>query len=358
MLLIQNAFGQKNDYIATDSSLTSGLKLVQGTSRDNAQFIRLKRKSEQVKYYPDQLSEYGFKNGAVYVSKSIPVSEQTKQVFLERLEYGKINLYYYTEKGIRTYFLERDSTVFVELKKDNDFRKTISEFTDDFNWKASQVRLSKYNKKSLSKLISFYNSGRNKPLPFPRFGIIVGYNSTSIIIPSSISVVELNGISFSPSATVSLGLFGDLPIAMSDFSFIIAVNYLKSGFSVNSRSAQSDVDVVINYTSLNMPFLLRYTVPTIDWRPFVNTGAIYSYQFRNENNIYESSINQNVITINELQKHSLISESMLGYSFGLGLQKNLTYKKIAAVEFRFNQLFGNGNTLNKSHFEILTSFSF
>ena len=331
---------------------------MKGTSRDNSQFIRLKRKNEEVKYYPEQLSEYGFKDGTVYESKSIPVSGQTKQVFLERLEHGKIDLYYYTEKGISTYFLERDSTVFVEIKKKEDFRKIISKYTEDFDWKANQVLLTKYNRKSLSKLISYYNSGRNKPLPFPRFGIIAGYNSVSLDISSSTSMAQLDNISFTPRSSILFGVFGDMPIEMSDFSFNVGVNFSKSGFSVNSRDARSDVDVVVNITSLNIPVLLRYTIPTLAWRPFINAGGIFSYHLRNESNIYQSSINQNAITIDEVQQESLISESMLGYSFGLGLQRNLNHKKIAALELRFNQLYGNEDTLNKSHFEILTSFSF
>lgn len=345
-------------YIVTDSSLTSGIKLIGGTSIDNHQFIRLKNENEEIKYYPEQLLEYGLRNGTVYKSKSISVSGQKKQVFLERLEYGKINLYYYTEEGLNTYFLERDSTVFIEIKKDDDFRKTIAEQTSDFDWKASQSQFVKYNRMSLSKFVSLYNNNLNKPFPFPRFGILAGFNSTSLTIPSNIPTELLEGISFTPSSTITLGVFADLPIDLSDFSVNLGVNFLKSGFSANSRSPQSDVDVVINYTSLSFPFLIRYTLPRLGWRPFINAGGLYSYHFRNEGIIYESLTDQNVVTISDMQRETLIADSMLGYSFGLGLQRNLDYRKIAALEFRFNQLYGNENTLTMSHFEILTSFSF
>ncbi|MGL1888199.1 MAG: PorT family protein [Reichenbachiella sp.] len=358
ILLMQTAYSQKNAYIATDSTLSSGIKLIQGTHRDNAQIIRLKRKNEEIGYSAEELTEYGFKNGTIYESKSISVSGQTKQVFLERLEHGKISLFFYTEKGIKTFFLERDSTVFIEINKGDNYRKIISEYTNDFAWKANQVLLVKYNRKSLSKLISLYNNDRNKPLPFPRLGIITGFKSTSLSVPSSISVEQLEGISFNPSPSLSFGVFGDLPIEMSDFSLNVGVNFSKSGFSVSSISSRSDVDVVINISSIDTPVLLRYTIPTLVWRPFIIAGGIYSYHLKNESEIYESSIDQNVITIHEVIQESLISEGMLGYSFGIGLQRNLNYKKIASVEFRFNQLYGNKNTLNKNQFEMMTSFSF
>lgn len=356
-LLIHNCYSQKRDYIATDSSLTFGIRLIEGKAVDNAQFVRVKREDSEIKYSPEQLIEYGFKNGTVYKSKNISISGQNKKVFLERLEHGNISLYYYTEKGIKTYFLERDSTLFMEISKDN-FQKRISEITSDLEWKSDQVKLVNYNGKSLSKLISLYNNGYNKPLPFPRFGIISGYSRTSLKVPSAMFNEKLNGIYFTPSSSVSFGVFADLPIEMSDFSFNVGVDFSKSGFSVNSRNPQADVDVVVNITSLNMPVLLRYTIPTLVWRPFINAGSIYSYHLNNESKIYESSIDQNVITIHEVLQESLISKSMLGYSFGLGLQRNLNYRKIASAELRHNQLYGSKNTLNKRMLEILINFSF
>jgi hypothetical protein len=356
ILIMQNAYGQKSDYIATDSSLTSGIKLIKGTPIENAQFIQLKKKNETIQYYPDQLSEYGFKNGTVYESKTISMAGQTKTVFLERLESGKINLYFYSAKGVNTYFIERDTTVLVEINKDDDFRKTISEHTSDFSWIVEQVQLVNYKPKSLSKLISLYNNGHYKHLPFPRFGITTGYSRTSL--PSTRFQNQLNDISFTPSSVLAFGFFVDLPIEMSNISFNVGLNFSKSGFSASSSSVQAGIDAVVNITSANIPFLLRYTLPTLVWRPFVNAGGIYSYHLRNYNRVYESIINQSTITINEMSREPIISEGMLGYSFGLGLQRNLNYKKIISVELRLNQLYGNKKALNKSMLEAFISFSF
>ena len=48
------AFSQ-GDYIATDSTLSSGIKLMEGTARDNAQFIRLIKKHRVIKYLPNSI---------------------------------------------------------------------------------------------------------------------------------------------------------------------------------------------------------------------------------------------------------------------------------------------------------------
>lgn len=356
--LAQFTYSQRSSYIATDTSAQSGLQLIEGSARTNARFIQSKKGHEVIKYYPDQLKEYGLKDGTVYESTRISVSGQGKHVFLKRLEEGKINLYYYVDKDNKTFYLKNDSTVFIELKKGPDFRNQLSQYINDFDWKANQYRLVSYNRKSLSKLVSFYNNGVNKPLPFARFGIIAGYRSTSLSGSSGRSIKILDSISFTPNSSITLGLFGDLPIDMSNLSLNMGFNLSKSGFSSNSRSAQSDVDVIINHIALDIPLLLRYTFPTLSWRPFFNAGSTVSYHLRNESNVYEASFDENEIRINDVQDELLISEFMAGYSFGIGVQRNLSYRKIAALELRLNQLFGKENTLNKTHFEILTGLSF
>lgn len=341
----------------TDSLLTIGIKLKGGTARENAQFIIMKKEDSEIRYSAEELTEYGLKNGTVYLSRDISVSGQNDKVFLERLEHGKMTLYFYIAKGTKTYFVEKDSTVFVEISK-NDFRKHLLEHTSDYAWKAEQAQLVRYNKKSLSRLVSIYNNGTSRPLPYPRFGVMVGYSSTSLSVPAGMSNEHLDEISFIPGSSALFGFFADLPIEQSYFSLNTGVSITKNGFSFNSTSPQSDIDVVINTSSISVPVLLRYTLPTLVWRPFINAGGSYLYHLTNQSNLYRSSIDQNVITINKVEQQPFISDSMVGYSFGIGLQRNIDYRKIAAGELRLNQFPGNENTLQKTQLEIIASFSF
>ena len=358
IFLVQSAYSQSRNYIATDSTMKSGVRLIMGTAQTNAQFILVRMGGMEIKYSPDQLTEYGFKDGPVYKSKNISVSGQPKRVFLERIEHGKLTLYYYTEKGFKTFFLEKDSTVFVELQGGDNFRTPIIENTNDFEWKASQVQLAQYNKISLSRLISMYNNGNNRPLPYPRFGITAGYSRMSLTLPETMTDDELDGITFTPCSSVSFGVFTDLPIKMSDFSFNAGVNFSKYGFTANSKTSQSDVDVVVNITSANLPILLRYTLPTLVWRPFINAGGICSYFLKYEKDIYEATFDQNEIIIKEVKHESYSSEAMLGYSLGIGLQRNLDYRKISSLEIRYNYQPGNEDKFNMSLLEVLVSFTF
>jgi hypothetical protein len=358
--IVQFGFSQKkSDFIETDSSFTSAIDLVPGSSKENAQFVRKKSAYNEVRYYPHQLSRYGFKNGTVYVSKSISVSGQTKQVFLEKLQTGNLNLYYYTEKGIKTFFLERDSTVFFEIKNSDDFRQIIAQNTSDFSWEAGQIQLLRYNKNSLSKIVSFYNKGQNRPLPFRRFGILAGYQQTSLHRAAGRYIRFLDDIELTPVSSVALGLFADFPIEMTDLSFNIGLNFSRSSFSYDSRTLAADVDVDVSHTAVSIPLLFRYTMRTLTWRPFVNAGAIYSYHLSNESRFNVSSSGSNPNPLENGLQSPLIADAMVGYSAGLGLQRNLTYRKIVGLEVRYSRMVtSQEKTLNKSYLEVLTSYSF
>lgn len=358
VLLVQPVYSQIGDYIETDSLLATGIKLIQGTRMDNAQFILQKKKDMEIRFTPDQLSEYGFSGGPVYKSRTITIDGQPRRVFLERIRHGDVTLYFYAEKGFRTFFLEKDSTVFTEIPDSRDFRAILIENTGDFGWNASQVKLVRYNRNSLSKLISIYNRGKNRPLPYPRFGITAGYSRMSLTAPYTVSIRQLNGISFAPASSVSFGIFADLPIMMSNFSLNTGVNISKHGFSANSTTSQSEIDVVINMTSANLPVLLRYTLPTLAWRPFINAGGIYSCPVKYKREYYESTFVDDIIIINEIENDPSPSGGSLGCSLGIGLQYNLDYRKTSSLELRYNQIPGNASTLSMSYLEVFASFTF
>jgi len=356
--LVQSAYSQKNNYIESDSVLVAGANLVNGLPADNAQFIVVKKKGQETRYTPDQLTGYGFKGGPEYRSRNITVAGQTKRVFLEELGAGKITLYYYTEKGLKRFFLEKDSTLFVEIPDSDEFRTRIYENTGDFEWKANQVELARYNKKSLAKLISFYNNGRNRPLPYPRFGLTAGYSMMFLTVPHDISIGQRSSLSFTPASSAQLGIFADLPVAMSNFSLNTGVNLSKHGFSANSVDAESDVDLVVNITSANVPVLIRYTVPTRVWRPFVNAGGICSFHLKYERDIYTSEFSQDNIIINEVVHQPPSYRVSPGYSVGAGLQYNLNYRIVASLEMRYSQLPGKQGESDMSFTEVFVSYSF
>lgn len=356
LLLFQLSYAQKSAYIADDSTVSIGLKLIESSPKNNAQYIKSKKKNEVVTYSPNDLREYGFKDGTIYISKDVSIAGSSKRVFLERLTHGKLTLYYYTEKGINTYFLQQDSSLLVEIPKE-DFQRSIKEYTKDFDGVSKQIKLLRYRKKSLSKLVSMYNLDTYKPLPYPRFGITGGYRATALKVPSPGPLEQLEGISFSTHTSFSFGVFGDLPIAMSYFSVNLGIDFSKAGFTVSSQRSQREVDLLINTTSIHAPVLLRYTLPSFGWQPFLNIGGVYTYHFQNESELFESTRDGGVLIINEVLQEPLLSDNMLGYVAGIGIQRNIDIRKVASMEIRFSRFPGNASTLQKNLFDVLVSFS-
>jgi opacity protein-like surface antigen len=359
-------FAQSN-FVQEDSITTVGVELVDGGDRLNSQYCQIKKFGDTHQYSPYQIKKYGFDNGRVYVSKDINIADSSvKRAFLEQLVDDKTTLYYYKGKTIKTFFIQKDSTLFIELPKHdglnkrNNFRKKLIDITSDCQNVSDAVKLVSYNKNSLSKLIYRYNNCELSPFPFPRFGLIAGYGFTKLNTSSANEISYLSEINYKYDGGYILGFFFDYPILSSDFSFHPEFLYSENGFSYNLHDSNKDIDVIINTTSLSVPLFIRYTWPSKKSRPFVELGGIYSYNMRNEGTTYQSLIEGNVITILKASKKPLISDNQAGFSLGGGVQFNLSYRNILSLEIRYiNQYrISNDGSYNKNSIQFISGISF
>ncbi|MEM8897990.1 MAG: hypothetical protein AAGC85_07785, partial [Bacteroidota bacterium] len=80
-------------------------------------------------------------------------------------------------------------------------------------------------------------------------------------------------------------------------------------------------------------------------------------QIQNEGEVYESKTDGRIKTIDKIPGDPLIPLNMLGYSTGIGIQRNIDYKRIISLELRFNQFLGNKRSMQESRFNVLIGFS-
>jgi hypothetical protein len=341
-LLSFNAFSQ-SEYFATDSMTSVGIKLIDGGDIDNSRFCQVKQGERVIRYSPREVKEFKFKDGRIYFSRNIKIDNEEKKVFLERLNEGSINLYYYKAKKEKLFLIEKDSGQLIIISQEEinnrTYKDSLNYYTKDCDNVSDALKLIKYNKRSLSKFTKQYNSCVRRPFPFIRYGLIIGYGTTRLT-NSKISDAVLKNAVFNTDKSFSLGLFMDVPIILSYFSLHPEIYYQKNAFSSHSVSFNSRYDIIINSTSINVPILLRYTYPLLNYRPFINFGGSFLYNFRNNNAIYTSTINDNVIEIEELKNINIYSEKQFGYSLGGGIQYNLDFRKSIFVELRYNNLYG------------------
>lgn len=351
------AIGQ-SEYYSTDSIRFSGIQLIDGGDMANSRLCQVKMKDRIVTYSPYEVMEFGFKDGRVYVSKEIQIADSLKRVFLERLNKGKTNLYYFRDTGVRTFFIEKDSSLLVKLPKQNmdnqRFSGVLSEITDDCPNVADAAKLVRYEKKSLSTFIDRYNTCQARPFPHFKYGLYIGYEF-SRLMPSD----ELNDVyssfSYDYDGGFTVGLFLENPILVSDFSLHAEVYFAKHGFSYNRSSPSEDQDLVMNVSSVRMPVSIRYAVPVNRIRPYFDAGVTYSYNIKNESILYTASISDDVIVISSQKEGSAISKNDLGYAVGFGLECDLGYKKSVFIEMLYNKLYGiSENTPHRNSIVHLT----
>ncbi len=355
------SFGQ-SEYFSTDSISSYGIKLVDGGDLINSQFCQVKKGNKTIQYTPYEVKEFGFKDGRVYISKEIQIADTSKRVFLERLHKGNTTLYYYKGKAIKTFFIQKDSTLFVEIPKqatDEDYSKQLLNLTNDCSNVSDACKLVNYNKRSLSKLISRYNQCELKPFPHFKYGLITGYEFLRLI-PSDVQNDNLEYFDYTYDGGFTIGLFLENPILVSDFSLHAELLLSKHGYSYNKLVDNKDLDFVANFTSLNVPLLLKYAYPSNKIRPFINIGINGTYLIKNETLLYETIIKETVIKINDTEVTSMLSDFQLGYVIGGGFEYRLNYKNSLLFELRYSNQYSQGSSefIGNSTLSVLTGISF
>lgn len=354
----------QNEYYLAEGAKVVGIKLFDSSELMNSQFCQVKKVNKIIQYTPFEVEEFGFDDGRVYVSKEIHIADSSKRVFLERLQKGNTTLYYYRGKGIKTFFIQKDSTLLIEIpKKDkerNDYSRQLLNLTKDCPNILDACKLVSYNKKSLSRLISRYNQCVLKPFPHFKYGIINGYEFKRLIPYNKGKNSYIDYFDFNYKGGYLIGLFIDNPISVSQFSLHIEATCSEFGQSYNKRINNEDIDFVFNCTSLKVPILIRYLYPSNIFRPFINIGLAGVYNLKNESMLLETKTQNNKITINETDEKLLIDKAQLGYCFGGGIEYKINFKNSIFIEFRYDKIYSisDKNLLNISGIKCVTGINF
>lgn len=354
--------GQKN-YISNDSAIVFGINLIDGGDLMNSQICQVMTGNKTIIYTPYDLNGYGFDDGRVYVSKEIQIAGITQKVFLERLNKGKTSLYYYKGKDNKTFFIEVDSSLFVEIPKINNEKKSYSElllnYTNECPNVSDACKLVRYDKKSFTKLFTRYNDCELKLFPYVKYGLFFGMVRSKLVLKPNTSLEAIDIANFKYDNNLYYGIFVDAPISVSDFSVFTSIGLYQSSFYANTISDEYDVDAVINLSSLKVPLLIRYTLPKLGYRPYINIGLNYTNNLRNESTVYRAKKDYNIIQFTT-DKEYLISNHQFGYAYGLGMQYNLSFNKSLFIEFRYNKDYSirKSDILNISNIELISGINF
>ncbi|WP_167615289.1 outer membrane beta-barrel protein [Maribellus sediminis] len=364
LLLNTSALAQRGFY-ARDTSLYSGIKINMSNKITNALQCTIDLRDSVLTFSPDEIRSYGIQNGEIYVSKKVEYNGIEQAYFLERLINGPTKLYFLATKTGKTYFVERDTTLLVELKKNDDsktviYKKQLHEMTSDFPEIADQINFVNYNRAALTRFFNDYNQRLDRPFPHIRFGALAAWENTRLIVSEKYIEPAYQLVNDKQESSFAVGLFADIPIMTTYFSLHTEAILVKHAFSYFEEADSKGIDFVANITSLKIPALLRYTFVTRKISPFVNAGGVLAYNFKKNGDAYITSFNNDIIKINTAYNQSLFSDFQSGIAAGLGLEYHLNARHSLFLEFRYNKFLKKESiqTIDNSDLQVITSINF
>lgn len=349
-------------YIATDSSITTGVKVLMSTERDNCELIRVRGKNGVVRTYtPLQLTEYGHRRKIKYVSKTINVYGYERRVFLNERVKGPMTLYSYNSRAANCFFLETKDGAMIPVFNDDstDYKAVLRETMSSCAAMERKIGLVRFQKSSMARLVKDFNNCSQRPLPFPKWGPVIGYGLNTLSKPSNYyGAITVSNWSANYTGFV-VGVGGDYPISSGDLSIHADILLSSHRFSSTSQELAVTTDVVYNAMALDVPLMLRYRLPLSRWRPFVNAGPLASLSLQTNGLVYTATLDQNnILTTTGGSDEKLVSSFMYGFAAGGGIELDLGKRNSVWFEVRTNSLVAGQDSLQKNQLLLLTGYTF
>ncbi|MCF8302229.1 MAG: PorT family protein [Bacteroidales bacterium] len=355
-------FSQGAYYITVDDEAQIGAKVIDRRDYKNSKYCHVMVGDEQFKYTPHEVKEYGLDDGSIYVAKEIEINDNRQLVFLQRLEQGDINLYFYKGRKEKMFFYETNDKPLTSLPRqsgETHYKQKLEELTDDFPDLAPYLSFISYRKKPMAEFISRYNRREFNPIPFFKFGAMGGYYSSQLKPAQNSISPKVKDLKPDQESGYTAGLFIDKPIAMSFFSWHIEFLYSRYTLSHTQIIEEVNVDFLADLSTITLPVQVRYAYPFKTLRPFVNTGLLLSYNLKNDYSFYQCSYDDYNVTINDINSNDIINRRMYGITIGGGFEWKISMKHSVFFEFRYKKAFeklkpgGSGN----EEIQFLTSIN-
>lgn len=340
------------------------------TPSHNSRYIETTFNGISTTFTPSQILEYRTRYEKTYESRRIMINGEEKEVFLERLALGPIKLFYYRKKGLTMYFLEKgskDDLQLIELKKSS-YREELANQLTEQDWINDHIRIAKHRRNSLAKLIDIHNEGERRSFSYSKFGVLAGLGLTKMSVsrkfgfalrdsPISLATEIVRTTPIPSDLSLTFGIFGDIPILLSNLSLNFGLNYIQNSYSVLLESLNIRQEIEISQATFRLPIQFRHTFPTFHTRPFVNAGAVFSKNRTNESAVYQTVLSVSGAERQNIIRAPYVDDNQFGLTVGGGLQRTVDYRKTISLELRLAKFFGNSRSLGKTQANLLFGFT-
>lgn len=365
-------FAQKvNDYILTDSSKSTSLWVMGGNNRENSQFIRVwfSDKEEPEKYYPSDLVEYGLKDGRTYVVREISLPNGKKKVFLEKRTFKDLSLLIYHDEGGYQLFLEPDYEALIPLTPDK-YQSELIKWTSGCPEMQEAIGRIKFSKKSINRLLLFYQRCKGGVFPQAYVGYSLGYSASWFGVPRRRNDIGLLAAlpdfpfdffaveNFRTHSSFSGGVFGEVPIGVSPFSMLGGVQLTQTSFSEARNILLTEISFQGNFITLELPITMRYTRLNRKWRPYGQVGMSYLRNFENSVQFTKTRVRSTTGQAEDLDSADLIAGNMYAFEAGVGLSRIVRGENRISVELKVKKAFGFSRALTLEFYTMGVAYSF
>jgi len=358
----------QTDYYDTYTSIHYGSKLKDGGSNENARFCQVKTESNIVRYSPYEVKEYGFSDGRVYQARDIQVGDSVRRVFLERLVTNGLRLYFYQGSHYRIFYLEKDSGHLIPLpKRDNqdreiNYKEILSNNTRECDILKEYLYLINYHARPLTTYVEAYNTCEAKEFPYFKYGFMVGYVNTRLLIPSNVALEFLKDSEIKADGSFTFSLFTDFPIGKKGLSVHPEIQYTRNNFDYYRINSLHEAMMAINTSCITLPLMARYTMlaSSAKFRPYLNAGGTFSWLIKNETTVLETALIDQGVVIEKYSQADIMTRQYFGYITGIGLQMKFRHRINLYAELRYGNSYAvtNNSFLNKGEFYVLTGLNF
>lgn len=359
ILTVLTVAGQ-NSYFQTDTSFTSGARIIEGRYHDYFRKCRVYHEGKTTEYTPYQVRQYGLANGTEYFARDIELQGSTRRVFLEQILKGKASLYYYGDSQNSLYYIEKEGTTLSVIPNDSNKGDThLSDFLEEISADCSAVREAagsvKYNRLYLTRFVESYNTCTAMVLPQSRYGLILGAGVIKPVLSGNNSDRPLSYFDYRYQFAPAAGLFVNMPVLLSDYSVQVELVYSRSSYSYSASTDEIKYDLNGTINSLKMPLMLRYTHPAPRYRPYVNGGLVFAYNIMTDLELRQESLDDTpVIPVSDYS--AFVKKIQPGFTAGGGLEYRVSENYSIFIDLRYNYLasLAAGSFLNSSGFTLTT----
>jgi len=348
-------------HLDNGDSLTG--KLFYGSSKFNSEkcLFRQDGKGTRV-FYPQDIQSYRFDGASFFVSRKIDFNGQGKDVFLEWLIKGKLNLYLYADSmnSIR-YFIEKEGDVLHELhntkkevefssytitKDQREYVKELISLLQDTPDLFSEIQKSNFDFKSLIRIAKEYHNRvctNEECIVFerPRRKIVLTVGLVGEYFTSQVNMTDVLNIGDPSIDTGKMkqtsSIAGGITVDVSNFNFVSPRFSLGAELvRMNSDYVNIIGDTLLSFNQFRSSIQFKYSIPIQKFKANFSLGA--SSYWRGDNKYADRQWYKEYA--NSLFKfaffdNSLVSHYQLGFNGKVGAEYDLTDRINLALSFRY-----------------------